>query len=471
MRTETPTWRLLVLPVVFVLGCVVLSIFAWRAFDGTTPLQAARYEFRADLPSAAGLVPGADVRMAGVVVGSVTHVERVGTIARVTSGLERRFAPLHARATVIARSKSLLGEAYLEVAPGSPSAPALPDGGTLARSQVRTGQQLSDVLSTFDPETRANTRALFAGLARGFRGRAQDVNDTIGWSAPAAEGFASLFTTLDRQQGQLRQLVRSAGDVFATLGERQAALQTAITAGDRVLGATAARDAALRGTLRELAPFLVRLRATAGTVDAASGELERAARALEPAAPKVAPLLADIERHGPQFRALFRDLPDVLDTGRTTVPQLGRLARAARPALAQAYPSLREIIPLVQLLNANRDELTAVLGNVGALLSQQALGPGDKLVHYGAGIPTIWNEVIGGWIRKLPTNRANPYLKPQGARSLAQKGYIQAFDCRNLGNPLYLPATGTGAPPCDAQGPWTFQGRSAYYPNLQPAAP
>lgn len=471
MQTQTPTWRMLLLPIIFVLGCVGLSIAAWRAFDGTTPLEAKRYEFSAELPSAAGLVPGADVRTAGVVVGRVTAVRRDGTSARITSALERRFAPMHARATVIARSKSLLGEAYLEVAPGPPAAPALPDGGTLARSQVRAGQQLSDVLSTFDPQTRANTRALFAGLADGLRARGRDINDTIGWAQPASAAFASLFATLDRQHAELQQLVGSAGDVFQTLGERQAAVRTAIDAGNRVLGATASRDAGLRATVHALPPFLRTLQRAARTIDGAGGELNRAMLSLEPAAPKVAPLLRDVRDDAPRFRELFRALPPVLDAGRADLRHVGEIARAAAPALAHVYPALREIIPFVQLLNANREEITAVLGNVGALESTLAYGPGDKIVHYGSGIPTVWNEVIGGWIRKLPTNRANPYLKPQGLRSLSGKGYIDAYDCRQLKNPLYLPPTGTGAPPCDTQGPWTFQGRKADYPNLSPAAP
>ncbi len=471
METETPGWRLLVLPVAFVLGCFVLSVAAWRAFDGSTPLQAARYEFSAQLPSAAGLVPGADVRMAGVVVGRITKVQRDGTRARVTSQLKPRYVPLRTRATVIARTKSLLGEAYLEVAPGPVSAPALRDGETLAASQVRESQQLSDVLSTFSPQTRRDAQALFAGLATGLDGRGTDVNETLGWAEPATANFASLFRILDGQRSALQQLIGSAADVFDTIGERQAALTTAIDAGDRVLAVTASRDRALRATVRALPPFLTRLRAASGTIDAASGELQRAAVALEPVAPQVAPLLRSVKANAPRFEALFRELPPVLDSGRRNLREVGRITRAARPALAKVYPSLREIIPFVQLLNANREEITAVLGNVGALLNAEAYGPGDKLVNYGTGIPTVWNEVIGGWIRKLPTNRANPYLKPQGLRTLADKGYIEAYDCRHLGNPLYLPATGSGAPPCHVQGAWPFQGTTAFYPNLTPAAP
>lgn len=471
METETPGWRLLVLPVAFVLGCFVLSVATWRAFDGSTPLQAARYQFSVRLPSAAGLVSGADVRMAGVVIGRVTHVGRDGSHARVTSQLQPRFVPLRTGAAVIARTKSLLGEAYLEVAPGPASAPALRDGGTLATSQVRESQQLGDVLATFSPQARSDARALFSGLAKGLDGRGEDINQTLGWAEPATTDFASLFRILDAQRGALQQLIGSTADVFDTIGERQASLGTAIEAGDQVLAVTASRDRALRTTVRALPPFLTRLEAAAGTIDAASGELRRAAVALEPVAPKVAPLLRSITTDAPRFEALFRELPPVLESGRRNLHEVGRIARAAQPALAKVYPSLREIIPFVQLLNANREEITAVLGNVGALLSAEAYGPGDKLVNYGAGIPTVWNEVIGGWIRKLPTNRANPYLKPQGLRTLAGKGYIEAYDCRHLGNPLYLPATGSGAPPCRTQGAWPFQGRTAFYPNLTPAAP
>jgi len=471
VETRTPPWRQLLMPIVFVLGCVVLSIATWQAFDGTTPLRAKPYEFSAKLPSAAGLVPGADVRMSGVVIGRVTRVERDRETARITSGLDPKFAPLHAGATVIARSKSLLGEAYLEVAPGARAARVLRDGETLAPSQVRRTQQLSDVLSTFKPQTRTDMRALFAGLARGLRGRGQDVNDGIGWAEPATASFAKLFELLDRQRGDLAQLISSSAEVFDTIGQRQAAVATTIDAGDRVLSATAARDAALRATTRALPPFLQRLRAAAQTVDGASGDLNAAAHALEPVAPKVAPLLRDIRSYAPEFRALFRELPPVLDAGRRNLKYVKAITRAAKPALAKAYPSLREIIPFVQLLTASREEIVAVLGNVGALLSPTAYGPGDRLVHFGGGIPTIWNEAVGGWIRKLPTNRANPYPKPQGLRTLASKGYIDAYDCRHLKNPLYLPPTGSGAPPCDTQGPWEFQGRTSYYPNLQPAAP
>jgi phospholipid/cholesterol/gamma-HCH transport system substrate-binding protein len=471
MQTRSPTFRQLVVPLLFAFACVVMSIYAWKAFDGATPLQAKGYEFSAVLPSANGLVPGADVRASGVVIGRIDRVERAGTRARVTAELRPKYAPLRAKATVIARLKSLLGEAYLEVAPGPPQATPLQDGATLADSQVKPSQQLSDVLSTFDRPTREAAKEMFAGLADALRGRGQDLNDAIGDGNAAAGNTAALMRTLDGQRQQVQRLLASSAQVFDVVGRRQAAVRAAITAGDRVLTTTATRDVELRATVRALAPFLTSLRRASGTIDQASGDLNRAALALQPVAPRVAPLLRDVRDRAPSFQRLFRDLPPVLDTGRRTLASVGKITRAAGPSLDAVYPAIREITPFVQLLNANREEVVAVLGNVASLLNGKAVGPNNRVVGFGSGLPTVWNEVVGGWIRKLPTNRANPYLKPQGLRSLAKKGLVEAYDCRNQKNPLYLPPTGTGVPRCEEQGRWEFQGRSSYYPNLTPAAP
>jgi hypothetical protein len=50
-------------------------------------------------------------------------------------------------------------------------------------------------------------------------------------------------------------------------------------------------------------------------------------------------------------------------------------------------------------------------------------------------------------------------------------GRAAAHDCRNIHNPLWLPPTGTGRPPCDLQDPWNLDGRRAYYPQFRLASP
>ena len=46
-----------------------------------------------------------------------------------------------------------------------------------------------------------------------------------------------------------------------------------------------------------------------------------------------------------------------------------------------------------------------------------------------------------------------------------------AQDCRNTANPQTVPIIGSGAPPCRAQPPPTFQGRTGYYPHVRRRGP
>ena len=63
-----------------------------------------------------------------VVSRSVIIVDRFAPETRaLRAELDARFAPLRRDARVTVRSKSLLGEGYVEIAPGPRSAPAVPD--------------------------------------------------------------------------------------------------------------------------------------------------------------------------------------------------------------------------------------------------------------------------------------------------------------------------------------------------------
>jgi hypothetical protein len=56
-----------------------------------------------------------------------------------------------------------------------------------------------------------------------------------------------------------------------------------------------------------------------------------------------------------------------------------------------------------------------------------------------------------------------------GGISLFHDNRLQDFDCRNLSYPLNVPAVPGGSPACLQQSPWTFEGKTAQYPQLQPA--
>jgi phospholipid/cholesterol/gamma-HCH transport system substrate-binding protein len=395
-------------------------------------------------------------------------VSRAGNGARITAELNPRFAPLRADATAILRNKSLLGETYLELSPGSNTAPPLADGGVL-RASARPQVQLDDVLSTFDPGTRAQLRSLLHGLAAGLSGRAQELNDAIGWAAPASANLASLITVLDGQRAQLQQLISSGGEVLNAVGQRQGVLQSAVNAGQQVLAVTAARNRELAAIVNELPPFLSQLTATAQVADGESGALQRSAVALGPAAIALAPALVHTKALAPHLTNLFGDLPATIAAGRTGLPSLTQILRAARPALDQLWPAARQLLPLLQLLAVYRDFLVGPIATVGAAGNAGTIENG-RLIHYANGLLLFWNESVAGYQKSPPTNRQNAYPAPTSLLDIAHGG-LTAWDCDNLGNPLIIPVIppGTGAPPCKVQGPWTFNGISADFPHLTEA--
>lgn len=469
METRSPHWRLLVLPIGFGLLCVVLTLGMLRLFGGSTPLGAEGYRVTVPLPDATNLVEGSHVQQAGVRIGRVSAVERAGSTARAVIELESEFAPLRAGARATVRVKTLLGEGYLEVAPGPPQAPVLREGATLAAGQVRDAVALDEFLETFPPATRARFRGFLGGFARAVDGRAADLNDALGSFAPLSTSTEDVLRALDGQDRALGTVFARSGVVFDALGRREGALRRAVTAGDELFGAIAARDRELTATIRALAPFLRALGRTSAVVEGASDDLGRAAVAVRRVTPHAAPALRSLQHDVPSFTEVFRDLPPVLRAGRTGLPALTRILRAAGPSLRDVMPSVQELAPIMELLAEYREPaLLGPLSNVGSFTNGTMVGPGGRILHRGGGAITLWNESIGGWIKRLPTNRANPYLKPDGLRSLGREP-LKSYDCRNTENRAYVPPTGTGTPPCVQQGPWTYKGRTAFYPRLTKA--
>ena len=83
---------------------------------------------------------------------------------------------------------------------------------------------------------------------------------------------------------------------------------------------------------------------------------------------------------------------------------------------------------------ANPTSPAAPFADVAALTNGIFVGPDGLVQHYAKGLPTVWNETIGGWKQRLPTNRLNPYVKPGGQKDIAELGYVKMFDCRNTDN-------------------------------------
>src|SRR5437764_1130685 len=129
METRSPSVAKVITMVLFALSCVGLLLFLWLSFGGTIPLNAQGYRARISFPYAQQVAQQADVRIAGVTVGRVVQkqLDPQGNRTIVTVELQHKYAPLHTDARAILRQKTILGETYVQLTPGTPSAPVLPD--------------------------------------------------------------------------------------------------------------------------------------------------------------------------------------------------------------------------------------------------------------------------------------------------------------------------------------------------------
>ena len=97
-----------------------------------------------------------------------------------TIELDPRFAPIHTDARAILRQKTLLGETFVELTPGTKASPTVKEGGFLSNTQVVKNVYLDQVLQAFDPVTRDAFRHWQQDLAAGAQGHGQDLNDAFG---------------------------------------------------------------------------------------------------------------------------------------------------------------------------------------------------------------------------------------------------------------------------------------------------
>jgi phospholipid/cholesterol/gamma-HCH transport system substrate-binding protein len=132
-----------------------LLILKRGAFSGGETMTVVAY-FR----DASGLGKRSRVQTAGIPVGEITDVALIGDRARLTIRV-RRDLGLHTDASLLKRSESFLGDFLLDLQPGSPSAPLMPDGGTIKNVVDAQGlQTLFDSLSLITSDIQAVTHSL-----------------------------------------------------------------------------------------------------------------------------------------------------------------------------------------------------------------------------------------------------------------------------------------------------------------------
>jgi phospholipid/cholesterol/gamma-HCH transport system substrate-binding protein len=343
----------------FVVLLIVIGFYL--AFAKKLPFTGVGYEVNATFHNAANVRDASPVRIAGVNVGKVTKVERVGSNSRVSFTVSEEGRPLHTDAFVKIRPRIFLeGNFFLDIDPGSPSRPELGDGGSIPVTHTATAVQLDELLTALQSPQRQDLRELLEGFGTALDHRptaAEDVtqdpdvqglsaaealNKTFDYGEAAGKNTAIVnqaFLGTDPQD--LSGLLRGTSRFMAALGSRDQQLSDLLTNFNTTTGALAAESDNLSETVRLLAPTLTTTRSSLLDLNEALPFLRTFAIELRPG---VAELPDTFEAADPwldQAKPLFsnRELAFITQQLRKGTPGLAGAAGASLKAL----PSLTKL--------------------------------------------------------------------------------------------------------------------------------
>jgi phospholipid/cholesterol/gamma-HCH transport system substrate-binding protein len=345
----------LVLFVAFGLGVAVYLL----GRVGTTLLpQSKQFRFEADVQSAIALASAADIREAGVFIGRVTGIKRAGTITALELSIDAKYGPVYRDATVQIRAKSVAGENYVQLDPGTPRAGRLPQAGVLPVSQERQAVQDDDVFSIFGAAQRRALESGLVGLGGGLAGQGGDnLNHTLEGMTAVVDKGQGFSRILSEERTQTAQLLNAFDTVASALGQRAQDIQTLTRTALTTASAVTTRDAELRATLAALPAFLRQSQVTANrlgsfSTDAtpvmanlriAAENLVPAVQALRPAAGEATTTLATLDRFATIARPTFERLaPFATQTAHFLGPY-GDFLRQLNPLVAYLQPYWREV--------------------------------------------------------------------------------------------------------------------------------
>lgn len=378
----------------FVLICMTLFFFLFQQAGGQVPWHDG-YEVDVVLPEPINTVDNSDVRLGGVKVGRVSGIESIGSSAKITFEIDDKYAPIYQDATVTPRIKTLVGETYLEITPGTEEAGEIEDGGEVGSKGVQEVVPLERLLSTLDDDTRADIQRNLRGMGIAFGGEpergperpdgsqgfpvsypenyGQDLNRLFAAMNPTVADGGTLMQILRGQRDDLAKVVDNTGQIMQAFADRTDQVRTLAIQAKVAAEAANSRDEQLRQIFQELPPTLTQARGSLGLLGNFSDNAIPVMRDLRQAMEDLTPTIVDLEPTARDARKLFNQLPGFVDDANPLIAQLEPLSNELSPAVNSLDALLRQANPAVDYLADYRDEVGAFFATAG-----DAVQPGDN---------------------------------------------------------------------------------------------
>jgi phospholipid/cholesterol/gamma-HCH transport system substrate-binding protein len=389
----------LIVTLVLVVAVVVTALVVRSGEDD--------YRVHLRFANAGLLVEGGQVKVAGRDVGRIDDIDLTDDgAADVTVSLHGdEVVPLrrNARATIRSLGAATITNRYIDLAPGSASAPELDDGATLPETQTAGIVDLDAFLDTFDAQARADLQALLGNSAKLYAGSgAQSFNRMLERFAPAAREVANVTGDLVADGTQLERLIRTADVATGRIAGRRTELEDAITSSATWMSAVADERAALATTLSRAPGTLRSARRTLDHARVAVDRLRPALRLVPDTARSLGRFIPDAQAALSAGAPLADDVRAQLPDVRRTLAGLKPLAQQAVPALTSAGRGMEGLRPIFRGLRIYAPDF--VLGIVNGLAGVAASNY-TRTGHY-ARLEFIQNPqtTLGGAFAKLLTN-------------------------------------------------------------------
>jgi virulence factor Mce-like protein len=223
VKTTSATIKLIIFAVIATLSTAVLAVtISNTQFVDTT-------KYRLIFTDAAGVVPGDEVRIAGVRVGQVDSIKlHQSDLAQVTvSVYKSQHLPRSTQAQL--RYRNLMGQRYIAMTEGSGQGGDLPANGLIPKEQTQPALDLTALFNGFRPLLRAI--------------KPQEVNQLT----------YQIIQVLQGEGGTINGLLAHVASLTETLGNRDAVIGRVIDNLDKVIATIDARD-------QEVSSLIINLR-------------------------------------------------------------------------------------------------------------------------------------------------------------------------------------------------------------------
>lgn len=446
MNSRKPTFRQLAVVTLFVAASLGFFLFLWKSFGGSSPFEAKPYRVAVSFPESAQLVPGADVRIAGISVGRVGDLKSNKSSGQSDAELEidSRFAPLPTTTKATLRAKTLLGETFVELVPGAERAKYLSDGGSIPPAQVAPTVELDELLRTMTAETRSDLRDWIQSSAQGFNNRGFDLSVALGSLGPMLQNNQKLVKILRQNSSQVSTLVRSSGTVAGALTARSGQPRQLVSSASRVLNATGMQQQQLKEFLNAFPDFQRNAKQTVASLSTLADVATPVVSGLTPAASDLAAVSANLKQVSPLLQKTFASTSNVIDASKQGLPASAKLIHDLDPLLVSLDSMLSELNPAHRFINQYLPEMRGAILNTPAAIANQYVTESGQTANFLRAASPFGVESVNIWTRRSPASRVAMYQQPGAFNTVPWQ--MPQFETRHCdGTNQKLPISGEGA--------------------------